>query len=698
MPQIGFVKPPQAQEASREISERDCLLRFDSGKAITFEDGRHHTLVLGTTGAGKTASVVHPALRQLIMAGYCGLVVDVKGNMRAQVRALAKSCGREGDVVEFGSMPSATPLNLLRGMDEHAVCEFFTALVWQRLQGNLQNADWWLKGINQSADGVYALRLLAAKNPAFVEPTLVMIAELVNDLELGARVFRLFMLTAYDENDKEQRRFVRRIKADEFHLFNYDAKKAADTDTHYAAQVTWNLQGIRMAVRDVLAAPGVRQNLFAQGAPGLDAREQNKIVQVCFGQDTGLVGAWLARIILSQYYKAVHDTGLTMAEGRYSFVCLDEFQDFADLSSSNRFSDANFIAWAREFKVIFLASTQSMAALANRGDSMAAVNAFVSNCNNRVLFYSDDPYTQEMAGHYDPKVRLNTLQPGEAFVCRYDSGSRKHAFGMEMLAQAYENTREILKQQGNVDQEARMIAENVETASSLLDRVEQAEAALEAAEKEKKLHKKEQAAMGMRYKGSSEDMDFEPRSYLTDQATGSRRDPGGLAGRLRAQSEDAASTDDDGSLAPPDDGEASRLYKRFPQFFARGGTGREIPTGWLDCAENAFAAFADSGLKLTVEAFGLENGALTAAVVEPRSGSRRHMVARMGERLLNALLRGTRGLCPLCGSRMDPTGNPETNDDGGFTISHEITGSFAVCRDCLTKHRLPLPPEAGRTE
>jgi len=454
MAQIGFTHPTPPQKPSRgPIDPLHILLRFDSGKLISFMDALCHLLILGTTGAGKTQSAVLPMLWRLIQAGYCGLVADLKGNLRAGARALARQCGRLKDVFEIGSSSSATPLNLLCGMTMHVVREFLTTLTLRNLQGNFHNADWHLKGINQACDCVQLLRYLTVLNPAF-EPTLVMIAEMLNDLELCARLFKLFKESpAYDKNDAQQRRFVRGIESNAFHVFKYDAKKSeGDHSSDFMSQVTWNLQGIRMALRSFLDAPGVSRGFATQGAPGLDMREllkQGKIVLLRFGPETGPVGASLARMVLETYYEAVYAIGLTLDEGRYTFAVLDEYQDMADLST-NRLSDASFIAQAREFRSAFIAATQSLAAL-NRGNSMAAVDSFVSNCNNRIIFYSDDPHTQEMASHCDPNVRLNDLQPGQAFVIRYEADSHTHASGMETLQRAYDDTRKILKQQGDAD-------------------------------------------------------------------------------------------------------------------------------------------------------------------------------------------------------------------------------------------------------
>ncbi|MBD5646063.1 MAG: hypothetical protein HDQ89_00020 [Desulfovibrio sp.] len=82
------------------LPEEDCLQRFDSGSGIAFEDAVHHLFIMGTTGSGKTAVTVLPSLFRLLHGGHCGLEGDIKGNLRAQVRALAARCGRETDIME----------------------------------------------------------------------------------------------------------------------------------------------------------------------------------------------------------------------------------------------------------------------------------------------------------------------------------------------------------------------------------------------------------------------------------------------------------------------------------------------------------------------------------------------------------------------------------------------------------------------
>jgi len=450
---IGFTNhsSPQQGLPGKAVNPLSIFLAPDSDNVVTFEDARHHMLVFGTTGSGKTTGVVHPASRQLIMAGYCGLIIDVKGNMREGVRALAKNCGREDDLIEFGSDPDATALNLLSGMRMHAVRELLTSLTMQSFQGESHNKDFHILGVQQACDFVQLLRYWEAKDAAYAT-TLKRVAEMLDDHASSAKLFRTFRDCIYDPQDVKQRQFTQRVQSDEFHVLAFDPEKI-EKSSNYLEQITYRVKAVRTALTAFLDTPGVDTGFATQGAPGLDMRgllQQNKITLLRFGPDTGPVGAGLARFVLEEYYKTVYATGLGMAEGQFSFVVIDEFQEVADLSR-NKFSDAKFIAQAREFHAIFMAATQSMAALASQGSSMAAVESFVSNCNTRVLFYSDDPYTQDIAARYDPNMLLTRLEPGQAFVIRYDSARRAHTFGIETFQKAYETTRDALKQQGNAD-------------------------------------------------------------------------------------------------------------------------------------------------------------------------------------------------------------------------------------------------------
>lgn len=157
---MGFLAPidacnvPEGHPTARppiKSSSNDTLFAFDSGRCLTFAEGVRSTLVLGGTGSGKTTSVILPMLEALLRRGFGGVILDVKGNLGAQTRELAKSCGRLNDVVEFGSSPDACATNLLADMKQHEIADFFQVLAVHGMERD-SNISWYAKGGSLAAD------------------------------------------------------------------------------------------------------------------------------------------------------------------------------------------------------------------------------------------------------------------------------------------------------------------------------------------------------------------------------------------------------------------------------------------------------------------------------------------------------------------------------------------------------------------
>ena len=138
-------EPKLAPEDSTDIPDSQTLLELDSGRRITLQQGTRSVVVMGGTGTGKTRSVVLPMISNLIRNGLAGLMLDVKGNLRSQVRAIAAAHGRLGDIVEFGTHPGAHPTDFLAGLKDHEVSELMESLATDGI-GETGNLNFYLHG------------------------------------------------------------------------------------------------------------------------------------------------------------------------------------------------------------------------------------------------------------------------------------------------------------------------------------------------------------------------------------------------------------------------------------------------------------------------------------------------------------------------------------------------------------------------
>lgn len=607
---MGFLADKCLEQAlRRQFREEEIFLLFDSGRCITFADAVHHLLALGSTGSGKTQTVIFPALLRLMRAGAFGLSIDIKGNMRNNVRALARICGREQDIVEYGTAPAAEPLNLLAGMERHQIRAFFEQLTLQNFQGASQSIDWHMKGVAVATDCAQLILFLSEKYPDFVLGCRL-VHEMVTEPEEAVKLFEFFKKNVYDPARADHKQLVSTVENNRFHVLR-KIKVSGSSENTRDEQMTWALQGVRDGLRAFLDAPGIERNFCRPGAPGLELAKpmlEGKIVILRFDLDTGPVGAKLARTMLSHFYSRVFQLGLTLPKDKKSFVCIDEFQEVADLSKG-RYSDSSFIAMAREFNCIFMAATQSMSSLLATGEDASAVLSFASNCNQKIIYYSDDPMTRELAARFDPDVNLSDLNSGEAFVATYEHDIRRHAHGIETLNQSYASVREIL---ASVNPEPILEREDDGFPSCSLG-----------------------ALVELAQKGGSQNKS-EAKSQKEIQAEKNLKESK-EASKMQAN--------------------VKALIEKFPDLFTITENSEFcLPTGWIAYVEKAISAFQASGISANITDIRIDNGLLHAL------NSAGHDKSSAGVSLFNSFLFGVHRLCVICGK---PLSNKESEQSRG---------------------------------
>ena len=268
---LGFlasvVKPVAVSQPSTIIPSKDALFTFDSGKTLSFSDGARSIAIIGGTGSGKTTSVILPMIDALMRQGFGGVVLDIKGNLGAQTRALAQKCGRLNDVIEFGSSHEAHPTNFLAGLKNHEIADLFQVIALDGVERD-PNASWHAKGGALASDVAFAMLSLSkiAHKSHFSRqftPTLKAIYTALCNQKFSTSLWSFFcheldtlrtqkMRKAWPGYLIEAESFYHAVSAECFHILASEANtKNAKASTTSQQQKTWMLQRILMRLKAI---------------------------------------------------------------------------------------------------------------------------------------------------------------------------------------------------------------------------------------------------------------------------------------------------------------------------------------------------------------------------------------------------------------------------------------------------------------
>ena len=435
----------QSPQPKRE--EDDTLYRFDSGATLTFAEGSHNVLAIGGVGRGKTASIVLPMAARCIRAGLPGLVIDVKNNLTDQIRALARRYGREADVVELGTHPSAERLNLLHGQPFPEIERLLTTVITHRI-GHTLNVDWTFKGVRIATDIAYLLVLLAEAGQHEFQPSFALIAKMLGDYHFSRRVFNYFRRTHYDAHNHRHVSFVTRMTNDAFHPLNERLIESTRGRQEWDMQLSWMLH----QPRRVLEALCRDEALFTHfshpdGGLRIDFQDllyrQRRIVVIRFGIAQNDVGNLIAKWLKEKFYKDIYerfDNG-DIPSDLFTFLLLDEFQDILDVDDHNALDDFSWFSKSREFRNINIAATQALSSLYLAGQR-ERIDGLVANCSAKLLMQTDDPAADVWFRHfYEFERPLHKLTQGECVLAKFDLRDRRLHVTHEHVQEEYERTR-----------------------------------------------------------------------------------------------------------------------------------------------------------------------------------------------------------------------------------------------------------------
>ena len=438
MLKMGFLAENAKQEW-KALPREEIMHRFDSGRAISFTDARMHTAITGTSGSGKTSQNIVPILDSTIAHIPTVLILDPKGTLGELVLGIADKYGRSRDLITFGTIASATPLNIIEGMSSSRFFDFCLEIFRNFTDGGKShNMDFHASSCAIARDVFYLVNQIAEMARAQQKDslsivrdsscTLPLILDMFDDFKEATKIFQEYLKIA--KMTPRNRRFVKRIKNSLFHILN-QVKDDSEIDNDHEQQVAYHSGGICRALGAFLDESGVIEKFCYPGAPGLDlSRVEGKIILLSFGPGAGGAAASLCRLMLESFYAWVYNQGIN---GKSKMIIGDEYQEFADLSN-RKLADPGFFALAREFQCGGVFAFQSYSALLAK-NGQAGLDGLLSNFSNKIFLRTEDPLTREAAISLGGPDLIDLQQ--QAFCVSYDSRERKYHYGLETMNDAY---------------------------------------------------------------------------------------------------------------------------------------------------------------------------------------------------------------------------------------------------------------------
>jgi len=150
-------------------------------------NNNYHTLVIGSTGSGKTQSIVLPMLKLSAEAGESVVVSDPKGEIYRKTADILEKKGYKVSVIDFDNSnfgnsfnPLTLPYDLYKNGNKDKAMELLEDIGYYLLYEKIENSDpFW---VNSAINYFTGLVLYLFENAKEEEINLVSVASLANDL------------------------------------------------------------------------------------------------------------------------------------------------------------------------------------------------------------------------------------------------------------------------------------------------------------------------------------------------------------------------------------------------------------------------------------------------------------------------------------------------------------------------------------
>jgi TraM recognition site of TraD and TraG len=360
-----------------------------------------HVLVTGGTGCGKTVSVVLPLLARAIARDAADgsrkpalFVVDVKGDITAALRRMARANGRTSDLIEISAeSPDTTNLLVDLGRDPFTGGQILTSAVYHRMgfaDIGKENGFWQVGAVGYVSSAFAWLQFLRQPCTA-ANLSMLLTSEASQDWDFPSG---LNFPAASIELAATQLRRSPDLALNQLAILLGRLRELQAADGKTRA----NFISVLAQVIETLAHPLSRivTSSSATWSPESWLREGKiLLVRLPFATEPGPSNFIVRLLKLSLYRTILSRFGPNMADvGRPVFLFMDEAHRF--VTADTEAGDQYFVDRCRAMRTGCVFATQSLAALSGvlQGPHL---DSFLANINTRVFGRSLDETTATTA-------------------------------------------------------------------------------------------------------------------------------------------------------------------------------------------------------------------------------------------------------------------------------------------------------------
>lgn len=439
----GFNKSPSDYKIKnfKHSIETYPLLKINSNDKkeslieLNVAEAKKNLIVLGTTGSGKTTSVLLPIINNLIFNNNCGLILDIKSELYQDVFYIAQKHNKKDDIVFVGTKDFCQPINLLASIkNEEQLKNVLSAC---DNSSDSKNSYWANNGIEDVINVVSIHKWLTEEiNKNEYQYNFNLLLDYINDPYLVKRIYDKFE-EHIDEAPKELLDTYKKTINDSFSLIS-SSRNPNDKDTQ--DQKTWRSGRVATILKPFTEEPfssNLNSNDSIKTLHDIIFKE-GKIIVLVIPPEYEHIGYTIGKLIREIYFKSVMSNTPEDREklklgdkfNRYVFLLIDEYQGFVNTEGSNGvITDDSWSSISRSYENINIFATQSIRHLDKEVGEVSA-DVIMSNCNNEIILRVQDVRTKSHLNNVYQKFSKDSFEyiinPSER-VClaRIESSGKK---------------------------------------------------------------------------------------------------------------------------------------------------------------------------------------------------------------------------------------------------------------------------------